>query len=80
MKLTVSIVASFPAGTAGRFAEWLEAVLSEADQALCISGVVADDLRAACTGRAGHQPAIASFALDAGLDAWLLPPVEEAPR
>jgi glycosyltransferase involved in cell wall biosynthesis len=63
----------FPAGTAERFGEWLEAVLSDADQALCISRVVADDLRATCAGRAGHQPAIASFALDAGLDAWLLP-------
>jgi glycosyltransferase involved in cell wall biosynthesis len=63
----------FPVGTPQRFAEWLEAVLSDADQALCISGVVADDLRAVCAERSGHRPMVASFALDAGLDTWLLP-------
>ena len=64
----------FPEGVPTRFASWLDLVLELADQALCISRTVAENLRQRNAARAGaRQFAIRSFGLGADLDAWLLP-------
>ncbi len=64
----------FPPGVPARFADWLDLVLDQADQALCISRTVADALRDANQARGGvRAPAICNFRLGADLEGWLLP-------
>ena len=64
----------FPDGMPARFAAWLDLVLKHADQALCISRTVAEELREQSLARGGSRhPQIRSFGLGADLEGWLLP-------
>lgn len=64
----------FPAGVPERFAGWLDLVLDQADQALCISRTVAEAFREASQARGGgRELAIRNFRLGADLEGWLLP-------
>jgi len=58
----------FPPGMQARFADWLQRVVAPADQALCISGAVADELRAMLAASdVGRVPRIGVFPLGADL-------------